>query len=182
MACSQWPSVSEAHGDIKQHRKALQCDVQGGGDLQRHDHVTRLIHKLQPITRCASAIACDVSVGNGARIYKPDFFEVPTDFWLALYWTMLCGMLIYLLSYGARALLILRQDPRVAEDRQHLPRRIGQRHPRLRRADHHRLGAIAAVDRGRHAGVDLRLRMWRRIRPYLGTVLAHQDQVVQHRQ
>jgi hypothetical protein len=51
-------------------------------------------------------------VGNGAKIYKPDFFEVPTDFWLALYWTMLCGMLIYLLSYGARALLILRQDPR----------------------------------------------------------------------
>jgi len=37
---------------------------------------------------------------------------VPTDFWLALYWLLLCGLLIYLLGYGARALLILRQDPR----------------------------------------------------------------------
>jgi len=52
------------------------------------------------------------AIGNGAKIYKPDFFEVPTDFWLALYWTLLCAMLIYLLCYGGRALLILRKDPR----------------------------------------------------------------------
>ena len=29
-----------------------------------------------------------------------------------MYWLLLCGMLIYLLGYGARALLILRTDPR----------------------------------------------------------------------
>ena len=39
-------------------------------------------------------------------------FEVPTDFWLSTYWLLLCGMLIYLLVYGSRALLILRRDPR----------------------------------------------------------------------
>src|SRR6478735_3967430 len=51
-------------------------------------------------------------IGNDARVYRSDFFEVPTDFWLALYWLLLCGLLIYLLGYGARALLILRKDPR----------------------------------------------------------------------
>jgi hypothetical protein len=37
---------------------------------------------------------------------------VPTDFWLNLYWLLLCGMLIYLLVYGIRATLVLRKDPR----------------------------------------------------------------------
>ena len=51
-------------------------------------------------------------MGNGARIYRPDFFEVPTDFWLSAYWLLLCGTLIYLLGYGSRALMVLRKDPR----------------------------------------------------------------------
>jgi hypothetical protein len=29
-----------------------------------------------------------------------------------MYWLVLCGILIYLLGYGSRALLILRRDPR----------------------------------------------------------------------
>ena len=53
-----------------------------------------------------------ILVGNGAAIYRPDFFDVPTDFWLSAYWLLLCGTLIYLLGYGSRALLILRKDPR----------------------------------------------------------------------
>jgi hypothetical protein len=52
------------------------------------------------------------SIGSGARIYRADFFEVPTDFWLSAYWLLLCGTLIYLLGYGSRALLVLRKDPR----------------------------------------------------------------------
>ena len=51
-------------------------------------------------------------LGNGAHIYKADFFQVPTDFWLNMYWLLLCVTLIYLLGYGARALLVLRKDPR----------------------------------------------------------------------
>src|SRR6476659_738226 len=66
--------------------------------------------------------------------------------------------------------------------RQHLPRRICKRHPRLHRADPHRLRAAAAGDRGWHAGVDLRVRVWRRIRVDVRPVLAHQDQVVQPHQ
>ncbi len=37
---------------------------------------------------------------------------MPTDFWLSVYWLLLCGTLIYLLGYGSRALLVLRKDPR----------------------------------------------------------------------
>jgi hypothetical protein len=66
----------------------------------------------RPATLCIPILLATFSIGNGAKIYEPDFFEVPTDFWLAVYWTLLCGMLIYLLGYGARALLILRKDPR----------------------------------------------------------------------
>ncbi|MDT5013324.1 MAG: hypothetical protein QOH57_4941, partial [Mycobacterium sp.] len=66
----------------------------------------------RPATLCIPLMLATFSVGNGARIYRADFFEVPTDFWLNMYWLFLCGMLIYLLGYGSRALLVLRKDPR----------------------------------------------------------------------
>lgn len=66
----------------------------------------------RPATLCIPLLLATFSVGNGAAIYRPDFFDVPTDFWLSLYWLLLCGTLIYLLVYGSRALLILRRDPR----------------------------------------------------------------------
>jgi hypothetical protein len=66
----------------------------------------------RPATLCIPLLLATFSIGNGAAIYKPDFFDVPTDFWLNMYWLLLCGTLIYLLVYGSRALLILRKDPR----------------------------------------------------------------------
>jgi hypothetical protein len=66
----------------------------------------------RPATLCIPLLLATFSVGNGARVYRPDFFQVPTDFWLSAYWLVLCGTLIYLLGYGARAMLILRKDPR----------------------------------------------------------------------
>lgn len=66
----------------------------------------------RPATLCIPLMLAAFSLGNGATVYRPDFFEVPTDFWLSLYWLMVCGMLIYLLSYGVRALLVLRKDPK----------------------------------------------------------------------
>jgi hypothetical protein len=66
----------------------------------------------RPATICIPLLLATFSLGNGAKIYKPDFFEVPTDFWLNAYWLLLCGTLIYLLVYGARALMVLRKDPR----------------------------------------------------------------------
>jgi hypothetical protein len=79
------------------------------------DHAMQKSFKLyveRPATICIPLLLATFSLGNGARIYKPDFFEVPTDFWLNTYWLLLCGTLIYLLVYGARALLVLRHDPR----------------------------------------------------------------------
>jgi hypothetical protein len=65
-----------------------------------------------PATICIPLLLVAFSLGNGAAIYRPDFFKVPTDFWLGAYWVLLCGTLIYLLGYGSRALLVLRKDPR----------------------------------------------------------------------
>ena len=72
----------------------------------------------RPATLCIPLLLVTFSVGNGARIYAPDFFTVPTDFWLNLYWLLLCGTLIYLLGYGIRATLVLRRDPRSRTHRQ----------------------------------------------------------------
>ena len=65
-----------------------------------------------PATLCIPLLLVTFTLGNGAKIYAPDFFTVPTDFWLNMYWLLLCATLIYLLGYGARALLVLRRDPR----------------------------------------------------------------------
>ncbi|HJT93768.1 MAG TPA: hypothetical protein VJ777_17850 [Mycobacterium sp.] len=69
-------------------------------------------HIELPATLCVPLLLALFSFGNGAAIYRQDFFEVPTDFWLRAYWLLLCGTLTYLLAYGSRALLILRADPR----------------------------------------------------------------------
>jgi hypothetical protein len=79
------------------------------------DHAMQRTFKAyveRPATLCIPLLLATFSIGNGAKIYKPDFFEVPTDFWLTFYWLILCSMLIYLLVYVSRALLILRRDPR----------------------------------------------------------------------
>jgi hypothetical protein len=84
------------------------------GRLQ-DDHAMQTTFKQyveRPATLCIPLLLAAFSLGNGAAIYKVDFFQVPTDAWLSAYWLMLCGMLIYLLGYGSRALLILRKDPR----------------------------------------------------------------------
>ncbi|MGE2716639.1 hypothetical protein ACQI4L_21495 [Mycolicibacterium litorale] len=65
-----------------------------------------------PATLCIPLLLAAFSMGNGANVYRPDFFDVPTDFWLDIYWVLLCGMLAYLLVYASRALLVLRRDPR----------------------------------------------------------------------
>jgi hypothetical protein len=84
------------------------------GRLQQ-DHDLRRSFKQYvelPATLCIPLLLVAFTLGNGAQIYRADFFDVPTDFWLNVYWLLLCGTLIYLLGYGCRALLVLRKDPR----------------------------------------------------------------------
>ena len=79
-------------------------------DHAMHQRFKQFVER--PATLCIPLLLAAFWMGNGAAIYRPDFFDVPTDLWLNLYWLLLCGMLIYLLMYGSRALLILRSDPR----------------------------------------------------------------------
>jgi hypothetical protein len=66
----------------------------------------------RPATLCIPLLLATFSLGNGAAVYRDDFFDTPTDGWLSLYWLLLCSTLIYLLGYGFRAMLVLRKDPR----------------------------------------------------------------------
>ena len=66
----------------------------------------------RPATLCIPLLLATFSLGNGTTVYRPDFFQVPTDPWLTSYWIILCTTLLYLLGYGARAMFILRRDPR----------------------------------------------------------------------
>lgn len=84
------------------------------GRLQEDDAMQASFKQYveRPATLVIPLLLVTFSLGNGAHIYRADFFTVPTDFWLSLYWLLLCGMLIYLLCYCWRALLVLRKDPR----------------------------------------------------------------------
>lgn len=68
----------------------------------------------RPATLCIPLMLAAFTLGNGAKIQKDDFFDVPCDNWLAAYWIMFCTVTVYLLGFGVRALLILREDPRSA--------------------------------------------------------------------
>jgi hypothetical protein len=66
----------------------------------------------RPATLCIPLLLATFTLSYGSKTYVRDFFELPTDFWLTVYWLLLCGTLAYLLIFGSRALLVLRQDPR----------------------------------------------------------------------
>jgi hypothetical protein len=66
----------------------------------------------RPATLCIPLLLATFSLSGGSRTYARDFFLVRTDFWLTLYWLLLCATLAYLLLFGSRALLVLRKDPR----------------------------------------------------------------------
>jgi hypothetical protein len=76
------------------------------------DHALQAIwtHWVErPATMCIPLMFAAYAMGNGAAVYRSNFYEVPADVWLKIYWLLFCGMLIYLLSWALRALLILRR-------------------------------------------------------------------------
>lgn len=82
--------------------------LEDDGEFQRAFKV----HVETPATLCIPLLLAAFSIGNGAALYHPDFFQVPTDFWLNTYWLIMCATTIYLLAYGSKALLLLRLDER----------------------------------------------------------------------
>ena len=119
------------------------------------------------------------SLGNGAHIYKADFFQVPTDFWLNMYWLLLCATLIYLLGYGARALLVLRKDPRsrtVANI--YLVSSAAGIAACVTRLATAFIPQLQAIDTLHGVGVGVRVHLRRGFRDHLGRILAQEDEVV----
>jgi hypothetical protein len=66
----------------------------------------------RPATLCIPLLLATFTLSAGSKSYVRDFFAMPTDFWLSVYWILLTGTLGYLLLFGSRALLVLRNDPR----------------------------------------------------------------------
>jgi hypothetical protein len=66
----------------------------------------------RPATLCIPLLLATFTLSGGSKTYARDFFAMPTDFWLSVYWVLLTGTLGYLLVFGSRALLVLRKDPR----------------------------------------------------------------------
>ncbi|WP_343708262.1 hypothetical protein [Mycobacterium sp.] len=66
----------------------------------------------RPATLCIPLLLATFTLSRGSKTYTRDFFALHTDFWLSVYWVLLCGTLAYLLVLGSRALFILRRDPR----------------------------------------------------------------------
>ena len=87
------------------HRRRVGNRLQRAGPAAgRRRHAQSFKQYVErPATLCIPLLLATFSLGNGAQIYRADFFTVPTDFWLSLYWLLLCGTLIYLLGYGVRA-------------------------------------------------------------------------------
>jgi hypothetical protein len=49
---------------------------------------------------------------NLSREPRPDFLDVPCDFWLRVYWLTYGAIVMYLLCFVVRLLWVLRRDPR----------------------------------------------------------------------
>jgi len=65
----------------------------------------------RPATLCIPVLLALFSMSNASREFSRDLFTMPTDGWLTAYWVVLCGMIVYLLAFGGRALIALRKDP-----------------------------------------------------------------------
>jgi hypothetical protein len=65
----------------------------------------------RPATLCIPVLLALFTMSNASSEFSADLFTLPTDGWLTAYWIVLCGMIVYLLAFGGRALLVLRKDP-----------------------------------------------------------------------
>ena len=65
-----------------------------------------------PMTLVVPVLLLLLEQSPNANIDTPDMFNIPVDRWLAAYWTLLCGFLIYVMATVVAVLRILRKDPR----------------------------------------------------------------------
>lgn len=77
------------------------------------DQVRSLMRRHLAIPLCGGVIALVVVFAIGDEGHHTNLLSAPVNHvWLASYWVLACGMVIYLSAYAARVTLILRSDPR----------------------------------------------------------------------
>lgn len=85
--------------------------------LGRLDDGNRLVRSFKlyvelPATVAVPLMLVAFALSSSTDEYADDFFQIPADFWLSVYWFIVCATLIHLLGYTCRMLAILRDDPR----------------------------------------------------------------------
>ena len=133
----------------------------------------------RPATLCIPVLLATFSLGNGARIYRADFFDVPTDFWLNMYWLVLCGTLIYLLGLRHPRATGPAQRPAIAAHRERCTwsLRLAESSPASCRITTAFVQPLQPIEGG-SSGVAVRMRVRRRFRVGVGVFLAAEGQVV----
>ena len=78
------------------------------------DELEALLHKIEiPGAVAAAAMLGALTLSkNITKQPRTDFFDVPCDFWLRVYWATYGVLVIYLTFFMVRLLLVLRGDPR----------------------------------------------------------------------
>ncbi len=66
----------------------------------------------RPAAVCVPLMVAAWASGNGSKVYRSNFYEVPGDAWSKIYWFLFCAMLIYLLVWTLCGLLVLQRVPR----------------------------------------------------------------------
>jgi hypothetical protein len=84
------------------------------GRLEDDDALQRSFKQSveRPATLCIPLLLATFTLSVGSKTYARDFFALPTDIWLSVYWVLLTATLGYLLVLGSRGLMVLRTDPR----------------------------------------------------------------------
>src|SRR5690242_7433077 len=71
MACSHWPSVSDANGDISSTARPCKAMFRVAATSHRHDHVTRRIHRLHAIHPRVITIKLARAIGIAFELNVP---------------------------------------------------------------------------------------------------------------
>lgn len=69
-------------------------------------------HFALPMTVGVPVTLCLMMSSSTGDVCWWDFFDAPTDLYLDIYWTLICGYVIYTLFCAAVTLTLLRHDPR----------------------------------------------------------------------
>lgn len=77
------------------------------------DQLRRFMRRVE-VPGCLVAFVMLICVAHSPALHQPgadDFFDVPCDRWLVLYWTLYCAFKGYLIIYACCLLLVLRTSP-----------------------------------------------------------------------